>query len=160
LPYLHGIKTVHAYEDRSALPTLIRGLLNDPDPGTDRRMLEDFGLPWGADFVLARGGDLVLLTEGGEAVAGGGYRRYDSTTAEVGWLWTRSGRRRAGLAARVLGELEANAVWRGYERMYAVAGPGQIAVRKLLPAAGYRALGRWASEDAYLGFVREANQEA
>ena len=155
----HEIKTVHAYEDESALPALIRGLLADPDTSIDRRMLEEFGRPWGADFGYPIGGDLVVLTEGGEAVAGGAYRRYDSTTAQAGWLWTRTGRRRTGLAARVLADLETSAVWRGYERMYAVVGPGQIAARRLLTAGGYRALGRRPAEDDYLGFVRAVGWE-
>jgi hypothetical protein len=159
-PGPHKIKTVHAYEDESALPALIRGLLDDPDPAIDRGMLEEFGRPWGADFGLRSGGDLVLLTEGGAVVAGGGYRRYDSTTAQAGWLWTRTGRRRIGLAERVLTELETSAVWRGYGRMYAVVGPGQIAARRLLTAGGYRALGRRACADDYLGFVRAVGWEA
>lgn len=159
-PSPHEIKSTHAYEDESALPTLIRGLLDDPDPAIDRRMLEEFGRPWGSDFHFRGGGDLVLLTEGGRAVAGGAFRRYDSTTAQAGWLWTRSGRRRLGLAARLLTELETSAVWRGYDRMYAVVGPGQTAARRLLTAGGYSALGRRVSEDDYLGFVRAVGWEA
>lgn len=153
------VKTVHAYEDETALSSLITGLLADPDTAMDSWTLEEFGRPWGADFAYLGGGDLVLLTERGKPVAGGAYRRYDSTTAQLGWLWTRPDRRRTGLARQVLEDLEASAVWRGYDRTYAVAGPGQAAARELLAASGYRALGRRVSEDEYLGFVRMVGWE-
>jgi polar amino acid transport system permease protein len=93
-----------------------------------------------------------LRREDGSPAAGGAYRRYDSTTAELAQLWTRPELRRTGLALRVLGELEQLAELSGYERMYAVAEPGQGAVRPLLEAAGYEPLG--GPDLAYLGFVR------
>lgn len=88
----------------------------------------------------------------GSPAAGGAYRRYDSTTAELAQLWTRPELRRTGLALRVLGELELLAERSGYERLYAVAEPGQESVGALLRAAGYRALGDFRLP--YLGFVR------
>ncbi|HEX4791458.1 MAG TPA: GNAT family N-acetyltransferase [Actinospica sp.] len=88
----------------------------------------------------------------GSPAAGGAYRRYDSTTAELAQLWTRPELRRTGLALRVLGELELLAERSGYERMYAVAEPGQESVRPLLDAAGYDPLG--VPELDYLGFVK------
>ncbi|HEV2636704.1 MAG TPA: GNAT family N-acetyltransferase [Actinocrinis sp.] len=153
------VKTVHAYEDDSALASLLGALLADPDGSVDRGMLEEFGSPWGSDFAYLGGGDLVLLSEGGRAVAGGAYRRYDSTTAQLGWLWTRPDRRRTGLGRQVLGELESSAIWRGYDRVYAVAGPGQNSARELFAVGGYRAVGRRVSEDEYLGFVRMVGWE-
>jgi GNAT superfamily N-acetyltransferase len=99
------------------------------------------------------GGALIgLRQEDGSPAAGGAYRRYDTTTAELAQLWTRPGLRRGGLAVRVLEELEAIAVRSGYRRMYAVAEPGQAAVRHLLRAAGYTALGDQSLE--FLGFVK------
>jgi GNAT superfamily N-acetyltransferase len=98
------------------------------------------------------GARIGLRLPDGSPAAGGAYRRYDPTTAELAQLWTRPGLRRTGLALRVLGELELLAERSGYQRMYAVAEPGQEAVRRLLDAAGYDALG--AAELDYLGFVR------
>jgi GNAT superfamily N-acetyltransferase len=102
---------------------------------------------------------VVVLTDGGETVAGGALRRYDSNTGQLDWLWTRPDRRRAGLGRRVLTELEAAAGWRHYRRLYAVAGPGRTEARGLLQAAGYSPLGAGGCAGAdreldYLGFVK------
>jgi GNAT superfamily N-acetyltransferase len=98
------------------------------------------------------GARIGLRPPDGCPAAGGAYRRYDPTTAELAQLWTRPDLRRTGLALRVLGELELLAERSGYQRMYAVAEPGQEAVRRLLDAAGYDALG--GAELEYLGFVK------
>lgn len=99
------------------------------------------------------GGALIgLRREDGSAAAGGAYRRYDSTTAELAQLWTHPDLRRHGLARRVLGQLEAFAERAGYLRLYAAAEPGHEALRHVLRSCGYTALG----EDRldYLGFVK------
>jgi GNAT superfamily N-acetyltransferase len=88
----------------------------------------------------------------GSPAAGGAYRRYDSTTAELAQLWTRPELRRNGLARKVLGHLEFLAERSGYDRLYAVAEPGQHVLRGVLRAAGYTALG--AESLDYLGFVK------
>jgi polar amino acid transport system permease protein len=88
----------------------------------------------------------------GSPAAGGAYRRYDPTTAELAQLWTRPELRRHGLARKVLGHLELLAGRSGYDRLYAVAEPGHDVLRKVLRAAGYRALGDESLE--YLGFVK------
>lgn len=89
----------------------------------------------------------------GAPAAGGAYRRYDSTTAELAQLWTRPELRRNGLARKVLEQLEVIAERSGYERLYAVAEPGQAVLRQVLRAAGYVALGEETLE--YLGFVKQ-----
>jgi len=102
------------------------------------------------------GGALIgLRLPDGSPAAGGAYRRYDSTTAELAQLWTAPTLRRTGLALRVLRRLERIAERSGYRRMYAVAEPGQDAVRPLLTAAGYTALGPDSLD--YLGFVKPLN---
>jgi polar amino acid transport system permease protein len=88
----------------------------------------------------------------GSPAAGGAYRRYDSTTAELAQLWTRPELRRHGLARKVIGRLEFLAERSGYDRLYAVAEPGQHVLRKVLRAAGYTAIGEESLE--YLGFVK------
>jgi GNAT superfamily N-acetyltransferase len=99
------------------------------------------------------GGALIgLRSNDGAPAAGGAYRRYDTTTAELAQLWTRPDLRRRGLAQRVLRHLEEIAERSGYRRMYAVAEPGQQAVRQVFEEAGYTALGH--RRLAYLGFVK------
>ncbi|HWG24933.1 GNAT family N-acetyltransferase [Actinospica sp.] len=88
----------------------------------------------------------------GSPAAGGAYRRYDSTTAELAQLWTRPELRRHGLARKVIGRLEFLAERSGYDRLYAVAEPGQHVLRKVLRAAGYTAIGEESLD--YLGFVK------
>ncbi|GAB2776722.1 hypothetical protein GCM10027073_06690 [Streptomyces chlorus] len=50
------------------------------------------------EFTAPLGGVLLLLLEHGEPVAGGAFRRYDVTTAELKRIWTHSAHRRRGLA--------------------------------------------------------------
>ena len=59
-------------------------------------------------------GALLVIQENGESIAGGAFRRYDATTAELKRIWTHSAHRRRGLARLVLAELEALAAARGY----------------------------------------------
>lgn len=99
------------------------------------------------------GGALIgLRLPDGSPAAGGAYRRYDSTTAELAQLWTAPRLRRTGFALRVLRGLERIAGQSGYTRVYAVAEPGQDQVRHLLAAAGYTPLGPASLE--YLAFVK------
>lgn len=99
----------------------------------------------GGALIGVRGAD-------GSPAAGGGFRRYDNTTAEIVQLWTRPELRRTGLARRVLRHLEPLAKRAGYSRLYAVAEPGQETLRHTLDACGYEPLGRPGLE--YLGFVK------
>ncbi len=85
-------------------------------------------------------GDFLLLLEGAAAVAAGGFRRLDATTAEVKRMWTRPDRRRRGLARRMLAELEAAARDRGYDGMYLSTGSSQQDAAALYVAAGYTPL--------------------
>lgn len=86
------------------------------------------------------GGAFLLLLESGRPVAGGAYRRYDATTAELKRIWTDSAHRRRGLARQVLRVLEADAASRGYVRLYLTTGPRQPEAKGLYLAAGYRPL--------------------
>ncbi|MFC8088816.1 GNAT family N-acetyltransferase [Streptomyces sp. NPDC057301] len=92
------------------------------------------------EFTAPHGGVLLLLVEAGEPVAGGAFRRYDATTAELKRIWTHSAHRRRGLARRVVAELEREASVRGYRRVYLTTGPRQPEARGLYLAAGYTPL--------------------
>ncbi|MEU9519666.1 GNAT family N-acetyltransferase [Streptomyces sp. NPDC048224] len=92
------------------------------------------------EFTEPYGGLLLLLLERGEPVAGGAFRRYDATTAELKRIWTHSAHRRRGLARRVLAELEREAGTRGYRRIHLTTGPRQPEARGLYLATGYTPL--------------------
>ncbi|MGW6564053.1 GNAT family N-acetyltransferase [Streptomyces sp. NPDC054975] len=92
------------------------------------------------EFTAPYGGVLLLLLERGQAVAGGAFRRYDTTTAELKRIWTHSAHRRRGLARRVVAELEREATLRGYQRIYLTTGPRQPEARSLYLATGYAPL--------------------
>lgn len=86
------------------------------------------------------GGVLIVGTVDGEAAAGGAFRRYDDTTAELKRIWTAAGHRRRGYAALVVAELEHIAAQRGYQRVYLTTGPRQPEAVALYLAAGYTPL--------------------
>ncbi|WHP61527.1 GNAT family N-acetyltransferase [Arthrobacter sp. KFRI-F3372] len=90
-----------------------------------------------AEFA-APGGALLMILEDAKTIAGGAFRRYDASTAELKRIWTHSGHRRRGLGRLVLAELEALAARRGYTRIYLTTGPRQPEARNLYLKAGYR----------------------
>ncbi|MGI5219716.1 GNAT family N-acetyltransferase [Nocardia sp. CA-290969] len=94
-----------------------------------------------AEFAPPSGG-LLVVTEHGEPVAGGAFRRYDANTAELKRIWTARGHRRRGLGRLVLAELETEITRRGYQRIYLTTGPRQPEAVALYNAAGYTALER------------------
>ncbi|MBM7818486.1 GNAT superfamily N-acetyltransferase [Cellulosimicrobium cellulans] len=114
------------------------------------------------DFAAPHG-ELVLVLEDGEPVAGGAFRRRTEPelgdparlarqsarrgdgspavrTAELKRIWTHSAHRRQGLARVVLVELERRAVERGYRRLYLTTGPRQPEAAGLYLATGYTPL--------------------
>jgi GNAT superfamily N-acetyltransferase len=94
-----------------------------------------------AEEFLPPDGELLLLIEDGDPVAGGAFRRHaDPGTAEVKRMWTAAAHRRRGLARRVLAELEDRAAARGYTRMYLTTGPRQPEAKALYLAAGWTPL--------------------
>jgi GNAT superfamily N-acetyltransferase len=91
-----------------------------------------------ADEFEGPGGALLVIQENGESIAGGAFRRYDASTAELKRIWTHSGHRRRGLAKRVVAELEALAASRGYTRLYLTTGPRQPEAKHLYLTTGYQ----------------------
>jgi GNAT superfamily N-acetyltransferase len=82
-------------------------------------------------------GLFIVLMDGPITAAGGGFRRYDTTTCEVKRMWTHPHYRRRGLAARVLGALE-DAAWEvGYTRLILETGPRQPEAEALYARRGY-----------------------
>jgi GNAT superfamily N-acetyltransferase len=86
------------------------------------------------------GGALIVGTVDGVPVAGGAFRRYDATTAELKRIWTSSNHRRRGYGALVVAELEHIATQRGYQRVYLTTGPRQPEAVALYLRAGYTPL--------------------
>ncbi|WP_431218991.1 GNAT family N-acetyltransferase [Leifsonia xyli] len=102
-------------------------------------------------FAPAGGGAFVLLLRQGEPIAGGAFKRYDETTAELKRIWTSSAHRRQGLARRIVAELESEALRQGYSRVYLTTGPRQPEAKALYLAAGYRPLYDTALEPEEVG---------
>jgi GNAT superfamily N-acetyltransferase len=85
-------------------------------------------------------GALTVALRNEVPVAGGAFRRYDSTTAELKRIWTASGYRRRGYGMRVIAELERIALQRGYSRVYLTTGWRQPEAVALYRAMGYTPL--------------------
>lgn len=92
-----------------------------------------------AEFAPPHGA-LIVATLDGEPAAGGAFRRYDATTAELKRIWTSSAHRRRGYGALVVAELERIAAQRGYRRVYLTTGPRQPEAVALYLRAGYTPL--------------------
>ena len=103
------------------------------------RVTDLSGYP-GEEFEEPHGGAFLLLYDGEEPVAGGAFRRYDGSTAELKRIWTHSAHRRRGLGRLVVEELEQEAARRGYTRVCLTTGPRQPEARGLYLRAGYRPL--------------------
>ncbi|WP_370182685.1 GNAT family N-acetyltransferase [Rhodococcus wratislaviensis] len=108
--------------------------------GRTRNEIYDDLSTYPAEEFAAPGGALLVVVEGGTSVAGGAFRRYDDTTAELKRIWTSSAHRRRGLGRIVLRELEAEIVRAGYSRIFLTTGPRQPEAVALYLAAGYTAL--------------------
>lgn len=96
-----------------------------------RYPLESFAAPDGA---------FVLLVRDGVPIAGGAFKRFDASTSELKRIWTAPTHRRQGLARRVVAELEAESVRRGYARVFLTTGPRQPEAQDLYIATGYTPL--------------------
>lgn len=103
------------------------------------QMYEDLSTYPAEEFAAPRGA-LLVVVEDGTSVAGGAFRRYDDSTAELKRIWTSSSHRRRGLGRIVLRELEAEIVRAGYSRIFLTTGPRQPEAVALYLAAGYTAL--------------------
>lgn len=90
-----------------------------------------------ADEFDPPSGMFIVLMDGPTTTAGGGFRRYDTTTCEVKRMWTHPDYRRRGLAARVLGALEDAAREVGYTQVILETGPRQAEAEALYTTRGY-----------------------
>ena len=123
---------------------LARPLIADLAREYDERYGDFFGEPAStelsrypaSDFASPHGAFLLLI-EDGRPVAGGAFKRYDATTAELKRVWTHPERRGRGLGRRVVAELEAEALRRGYSAIFLTTGPRQPEAVRLYLASGY-----------------------
>lgn len=106
-----------------------------------------------AEFEAPAGAFVVLL-DGAETVAGGGFRRVDELTCEVKRMWTAPGHRRRGHAGRVLGHLERLAAAAGYRRIRLETGPAQPEAIALYGQKGYRRIGNYGPYQEAVAFER------
>ncbi len=75
--------------------------------------------------------------ENGLPVAGGGFTRHDSITAEIRRMYVMPHERGRGIARLLLGEIEAAVRGAGYERAILDTGPRQPHAEALYRTAGY-----------------------
>ncbi|WP_327147440.1 GNAT family N-acetyltransferase [Nocardia sp. NBC_01329] len=134
-----GLRLYHVHQEHPLAVALLAELAIDHSirygdtAGAIHRRLRDCPA---TDFA-APDGDLLVLVDHGGPVAGGGFRRGDATTAELKRVWTAREHRRAGLATRVLAELEAEMIRLGYRRVAATVGDRQPEARALYTAAEF-----------------------
>lgn len=93
-----------------------------------------------AEEFTPPGGALVVAISDGVPVAGGAFRQFDDTTAELKRIWTAKTHRKRGLGKLVVAELERIAVQRGYSRVYLTTGWRQPEAVALYLSTGYTAL--------------------
>ena len=93
-----------------------------------------------AEEFMAPAGVLIIALDGDTPIAGGAFRRYDDSTAELKRIWTSSEHRKLGYGKRVVAELERIAHQRGYRRIYLTTGPRQPEAVALYLSTGYTAL--------------------
>jgi polar amino acid transport system permease protein len=144
----HTVQVTDRFVYVSADDVLAEPLLRELEQEYDSRYGEFFGEKASAEirrypasaFSPEQGGAFVLLLRGGVPIAGGAYKKFDDSTAELKRIWTSSAHRRQGLARRVVAELEAEAVRRGYTRAYLTTGPRQPEAKHLYFQTGYTPL--------------------
>lgn len=108
------------------------------------------------DFVPPRGAFLLVLS-GSTTVAGGGVAPLVGDTAEVKRIWTSPHQRRRGLARRVLGALEHEALKLGYRALRLQTGALSTPAVALYDASGYRRIapfGRYRDEPLAVAFEK------
>lgn len=76
-------------------------------------------------FAAEEGGAFLAVVDGDDLVAGGALKRGRAARGELKRMWTRPDRRRQGLAAFVLAELETRAVELGYADLELTTGARQ-----------------------------------
>lgn len=102
-------------------------------------------------------GRFVVAIDGGETVAAGAYHRIDDDACEVKRMWTREDRRRQGLAARVLADLERAAGCAGYRVIRLETGPAQPEAQAFYAALGYRRIPPFGRYPQALAFEKHAS---
>jgi GNAT superfamily N-acetyltransferase len=130
---------------------LLQPLVDDLARDYDARYEPTSGVPSSAEltryppeqFAPEHGGAFVALLEDGELVAGGALKRGRPGTdgrplGELKRMWTRGDRRRQGLAARVLSELEARGAALGYTGLELTTGARQPEAVALYLRHGWR----------------------
>ncbi|WP_020108617.1 GNAT family N-acetyltransferase [Nocardia sp. 348MFTsu5.1] len=93
-----------------------------------------------AEEFAPPGGVLIVALADGVPVAGGAFRQYDATTAELKRIWTSSAFRGRGYGKTIVAELEKIAIDRGYRRIFLTTGWNQPEAVALYLAAGYTPL--------------------
>lgn len=100
-------------------------------------------------------GAFVVLVDGSDTIAGGGFRFHSEGVCEVKRMWTDPAYRRRGLANRILEALEKEAVVRGYGRLVLETGPGQPEAVALYERRGYARIQSFGTYTGSLAFATD-----
>lgn len=90
-----------------------------------------------AEKYLPPTGLFIVLKRDNEVIAMGAYKRYDHETAELKRIWSHRDLRKQGLAAKVVKELENQALQAGYTKLFLTTGFKQIPAVKLYLSLDY-----------------------
>lgn len=107
--------------------------------GTERGVMKWLRSTPADGFAAPSGGLLIGLLDG-RPVTGGGFCRFDDSTAELKRIWTDSRHRRRGHATALVLALESEIAARGYRRVYLMTGDRQPEAEALYVATGYTRL--------------------
>ena len=142
---LEGVGAVEVYsvsqDDPLAAPLIAELALEYSSRygGTREAMLDDLTTYPAEEFAYPQGA-LLVLTHDGLPIAGGAFRQFDSTTAELKRIWTSVDHRKRGLGKAVVRELEREIELRGYNRVFLTTGPRQPEAVALYLSSGYTPL--------------------
>lgn len=107
--------------------------------GTREAVFEDL-VSYPAEEFASPHGALLVLVRGAQPIAGGAFRQFDSSTAELKRIWTSASYRRLGLGKIVVQELESEIARRGYRKVFLTTGPRQPEAVALYLSSGYSPL--------------------
>ncbi|WP_255198074.1 GNAT family N-acetyltransferase [Halorarius litoreus] len=100
------------------------------------------------------GGEFLVLEDGDDAVAMGGYRPVDDDTVELFRIAVTPERQRQGLGRRIVDTLERRARVHEYERVVLETVVEQTAAAEFYPARGYEETYRGATESGNYTLLR------
>ena len=135
-----------------------RVLLAELDSDLDERYGDDETVSVHPEEFLPPDGIFLVVRDGEEVLACGGYRRIAADTAEIKRMYVRPQARGKGLARLVLAQLEESASAAGYAQLWLETGLAQPEAMALYESSGYQRIApfgqfAWAPDQRCYGKV-------